>query len=68
MAGLIYQLDFADADLLVDARAVLWSGLRLSNRATNGFALLSLLRPGLYWLSDLRLGRQARKASVQTAY
>jgi hypothetical protein len=33
-------LNLADADLLVDARPLLGGGLRRSNRATNGYALL----------------------------
>src|SRR5690606_25697475 len=42
--GLIDQLDFAGADLLIDARAVLGGGLRGSHRSANGFALLMLLQ------------------------
>jgi hypothetical protein len=33
-------LDLADADLLVDARAVLLGGQRRLHRTTNGFCLL----------------------------
>ena len=40
VAGLVDQLDFANTDLLVDARAVLLDGRRGSHRATNGSALL----------------------------
>jgi hypothetical protein len=44
VAGLIDQLDFAGADLFIDARAVLGGGLRGSHRSANGFALLVLLQ------------------------
>jgi hypothetical protein len=44
VAGLIDQLDFANTDLLIDARAVLSGGLRGSHWATNGSALLMLLQ------------------------
>jgi len=44
VAGLVDQLDFANTDLLVDARAVLRGGLRGSYGATNGSALLMPLR------------------------
>mgnify|MGYP000700433244 CR=1 FL=1 len=40
VSGLVDQLDFADADLLVDARAVLLSGQRGLHRTTNGYFLL----------------------------
>jgi hypothetical protein len=42
MVGAVFvnELDLADADLLVDARTVLGSGLRGSDRATNGLYLL----------------------------
>jgi hypothetical protein len=43
-AILIDELDLADADLLVDTRPFLGGGLRRSNRATNGSALLKSLR------------------------
>jgi hypothetical protein len=59
VASLVNQLDFTNADLLVDARPILGSGLRGSNWATNGSALLLLLR---------RLPQQAREGSVQTAH
>src|SRR5579862_6081035 len=39
-AVFVYELDLANADLLVDARPLLGSGLRASDRATNGFYLL----------------------------
>jgi hypothetical protein len=57
---LVDQLDFANTDLLVDARAVLGGGLRGSHWATNGSALLMLLRRA--WLA------QARKESVETGH
>jgi hypothetical protein len=43
LVGAIFvdELDLADADLLVDARTLLGGGLRRSDRATNGFYLLS---------------------------
>src|SRR5262245_42288855 len=44
VAAVIDQLDFANSDLLVDARAVLWGGLRGSYGATNGSALLVSLQ------------------------
>src|SRR5262249_26609561 len=44
VAGLVDQLDFANTDLLVDARAVLRGGLRGSYWATNGSALLMSLQ------------------------
>src|SRR5258708_2515443 len=44
MAGLVDQLDFANSDLLVDARAVLRGGLRGAHWTTNGSTLLILLR------------------------
>src|SRR6476646_12130998 len=40
----IDKLDLADADLLVDARAVLLNGQRGLHRTTNGYFLLVLLR------------------------
>jgi len=39
----VYELDLANADLLVDARPLLGGGLRRSDRATNGCDLLVLL-------------------------
>src|SRR5262249_26132021 len=44
VAALVDQLDFTNSDLLVDARAVLWGGLRGSYWATNGSALLVSLQ------------------------
>src|SRR5260370_8371987 len=44
LAVLVDQLDFTNSDLLVDARAVLWGGLRGSHGATNGSALLLSLQ------------------------
>src|SRR5947209_11919949 len=44
VAVVVDQLDFANTDLLVDARAVLRGGLRRSHWATNGCALLMLLQ------------------------
>jgi hypothetical protein len=40
LSGLVDQLDLADADLIIDARAVLLNGQRSSHRATNGSGLL----------------------------
>src|SRR6266550_264286 len=48
LAGLVDQLDFADTDLLVDARAVLRGGLRGFHWATNGSALLMPLQRPCY--------------------
>jgi hypothetical protein len=39
-AVFVDELDLANADLLVDARALLGGGLRVSDRATNGSCLL----------------------------
>jgi len=44
VASGIDQLNLADADLLVDARAVLLGGQRGLHRTTNGYFLLILLR------------------------
>ena len=44
MASGIDQLYLADADLLIDARAVFLGGQRGLNRTTNGYSLLMLLR------------------------
>src|SRR5260370_14070839 len=44
LAVLVDQLDFTNSDLLVDARAVLWGGLRGSHGAPNGSALLLSLQ------------------------
>src|SRR5262245_11182056 len=60
LPGLIDQLDFANTDLLVDARAVLRGGLRGSHWATNGSALLMLLQRTCHW--------QALKRSAQTGH
>src|SRR5437879_2351113 len=48
VAGLVDQLDFANTDLLINARAVFLDGLRGSHWATNGCVLLTLLQRPCY--------------------
>ena len=55
----IDQLDLADADLLVDARAVFLDGRRGLHRTTNGYFLLMLFQLS-FGAIQVRLGNSER--------